>query len=441
MGMNDSNAVPAAYIPSPSPSPNSPWSANANGPKTVYRQDPIAVVGLANRLPGHSTTPTKLWDFLLRGGIAENAPPRSRFSLAGHYDGSLKPHTVKTPGAMFLEDSDPADFDAAFFNTSRGDAIAMDPQQRMLLEVIYEGLENAGIGLESVSGDDFGCFVASYAVDYMDMQNRDPEDRAQGITIGAGRAILSNRISHFLNIKGASMTIDTACSGSMVSVDVACKYLQTRQLHGAIVAGCNLYMSPDQNQDMGAMRTASSATGKCHTFDAKADGYCKSEGINCVILKRLEDAIRDGDPIRAVIRGTSTNSDGWTPGIASPSAEAQAMGIRAAYAAAGIEDFHDTGYLECHGTGTLAGDPVEVAAAASVLTQGRTSANPLIIGSIKSNLGHGEPAAGVSGLIKAVLAVESGIIPGNPTFRHPNPKSEFSVQMSSHCNGVDHLHS
>lgn len=143
---------------------------------------------------------------------------------------------------------------------------------------------------------------------------RDPEDRPPGITIGAGRAILSNRISHFLNIKGASMTIDTACSGSLVSVDVACRYLQTRQCSGAIVAGANLYLSPEQNQDMGAMRTASSATGKCHTFDAKADGYCKSEAINCVILKLLEDALRDGDPIRAIIRGTATNSDGWTPG-------------------------------------------------------------------------------------------------------------------------------
>jgi acyl transferase domain-containing protein len=132
--------------------------------KPVYRQDPIAVVGLSNRLPGHSNTPTKLWEFLERGGVAENTPPKSRFSLDGHYDGSLKPHTIKTPGAMFLEDMDPAEFDAAFFNISRTDAISMDPQQRMLLEVVYEGLENAGISLEKISGDAFGCFVGSYAV-------------------------------------------------------------------------------------------------------------------------------------------------------------------------------------------------------------------------------------------------------------------------------------
>ncbi|MCJ1439395.1 hypothetical protein MMC27_008789 [Xylographa pallens] len=392
-----------------------------------YRQDPIAVIGMANRLPGDCNNPSQLWDFLEQGGVAQNDPPESRFSLKGHYDKSLKPHTIRTPGAMFLENVDPADFDAAFFQINKADAIAMDPQQRQLLEVVYESFENAGLTMQQISGALFGCFVGSYAVDYQDMQFRDPEDRATGITVGAGRAILSNRISHFFNMKGASMTIDTACSGSLVSVDVACRYLQMRQINGAVVAGANLYLSPDQNQDMGAMRVTSSATGKCHTFDAKADGYCKAEAINAVLLKRLDDAIRDGDPIRAVIRGTATNSDGRTPGIASPDAEAQATAIRAAYSAAGLTTFNHTGYLECHGTGTLAGDPIEVSAAASVFSPTRPAESPLIIGSIKSNIGHSEPAAGVNGLIKAVLAVEKGIIPGNPTFIDPNPKIDFKA--------------
>ena len=221
------------------------------------------------------------------------------------------------------------------------------------------------------------------------------------------------------------MTIDTACSGSLVSVDVGCQYLQSRQADAVIVAGANLYMSPDHNQDMGAMRGASSATGRCHTFDAKADGYIKAEAVNAVFLKRLDDAIRDGDPIRAVIRGTATNSDGWTPGIASPSSEAQAVAIRSAYTNAGIDDLDATAYLECHGTGTLAGDPIEVNGAASVFQPSRRPHGPLIIGSIKSNIGHSEPAAGISGLLKAVLAVENGRIPGNPTFVDPNPKIEF----------------
>jgi acyl transferase domain-containing protein len=221
------------------------------------------------------------------------------------------------------------------------------------------------------------------------------------------------------------MTIDTACSGSLVSVDVACNYLRSRQMEGAIVAASNIYLSPEHNMDMGAMRGASSATGKCHTFDAKADGYIKSEAVNAVMLKRLDDAIRDGDPLRAIIRGTSTNSDGRTPGIASPSSEAQAAAIRAAYANAGITDFNETSYLECHGTGTLAGDPIEVAGAAAVFSPTRCADKPLIIGSIKSNIGHSEPAAGISGLLKAVLSIEKGIIPGNPTFIDLNPKIDF----------------
>lgn len=162
MVANDSNAFSGYPARSPFPLPTSPPDLPLT--TSAYTQDPIAIVGFANRLPGHSSNPTKLWEFLSRGGIAENAPPESRFSLAGHYDGSLKPHTIKTPGAMFLEDHDPADFDPAFFKTSVADAISMDPQQRMLLEVVYEALENSGIGLSDISGADFGCFVGSYAV-------------------------------------------------------------------------------------------------------------------------------------------------------------------------------------------------------------------------------------------------------------------------------------
>lgn len=172
-------------------------------PKAPYRQEPVAVVGFANRLPGQSDNPTKLWELLERGGVAGNEPPKSRWSLQGHFDGSRKPHTVRTPGAMFVENVDAADFDAGFFNISTADAISIDPQQRQLLEVVYEGIENAGLSLEKLSGTEYGCFVGSYAVDYQDIQMRDPEDRVDGMTIGVGRAILSNRISHFLNIKGA----------------------------------------------------------------------------------------------------------------------------------------------------------------------------------------------------------------------------------------------
>lgn len=181
-----------------------------------------------------------------------------------------------------------------------------------------------------------------------------------------------------------SMTLDTACSGSLVAVDVACRYLQTREISGAIVAGCNLYLNPEHNMDK-AMSGASSTTGKCHTFDAQAHGYIKSEAVNTVILKRLDDAIRDGDPIRAIIRGSATNSNGWTAGIASPSSEAQAAAVRQAYLNANISDFNTTGYLEFHGTGTNAGDPIEVNGVASVFSPSRDPDKPLIIGSVSTS--------------------------------------------------------
>jgi acyl transferase domain-containing protein len=223
------------------------------------------------------------------------------------------------------------------------------------------------------------------------------------------------------------MTIDTACSGSLIAVDLACRYLESGDADGAIVAGCNLYMSPEHNMDQHAMTAAASPSGRCWTFDARADGYIKAEAVNCLILKRLDDAVRHKDPIRAIIRGTSTNSDGWTAGIASPSAEAQASAIRGAYERAGIAAFDQTAYLECHGTGTLAGDPIECSAASSVFSASRPRESPLRIGSVKSNIGHSEPAAGISGMLKTILAIERGVIPGNPTFEIPNPKIDFGA--------------
>ncbi|KAK8066218.1 Fumagillin dodecapentaenoate synthase [Apiospora hydei] len=393
--------------------------------KLPYRQEPIAVVGMACRLPGQSNTPKALWDFLMRGGIADTHVPESRFRQFTHYDASTKPKTMRSPGGMFLENIDVRNFDAAFFSISHTDAVTMDPQQRQLLEVVFECLENSGITLEQLDKAAVACLVGTYSVDYDYMHARDPEDRPPGVTIGIGRAILSNRISHFLNIKGPSMSIDTACSGSLVSLDVACRYLNTGEVDGAIVAGANIYLSPEHVMDSGTMKGAASVSGKCHTFDAKADGYIKAEAVNAVYLKRLSDAIRDGDPIRSVIRGTATNSDGRTPGIASPSASAQALAIRAAYANAGITNFNDTSYLEFHGTGTQAGDPTEVQGVASVFAPGRDPDKPLYIGSIKSNIGHSEPAAGISGLLKAVLSIENSMIPGNPTFIDPSPKIDF----------------
>lgn len=255
------------------------------------------------------------------------------------------------------------------------------------------------------------------------MQARDPEDRPAGNALGIGRTIMANRLSYFLNIKGPSVTLDTACSGSLQGLDLASRYLNSRDVDAAIVATSNLYLSPEHVIDAGAVGSAHSPTALCHTFDVEADGYVKAEAVSAVIVKRLSDAIRDRDPIRAVVLGTASNSNGRTAGIASPNAESQAVAIRAAYAHAGITDFNATTYLECHGTGTQAGDPTEVRGAGSVFASTRDAEKPLIIGSIKSNVGHSEPAAGISGLMKAILSIEKGWIPGNPTFINPSPKS------------------
>ncbi|KAI1811659.1 reducing type I polyketide synthase [Poronia punctata] len=388
---------------------------------------PVAIVGMACRLPGRCRNPRDLWELMKNGRVASNEPPASRFNISGHYDSSLKPFTMKTPGGMFMEHVDPADFDAPFFNISFADAISMDPQQRLLMEVSYECLESAGIARESLGGKKIGCIIGASAVDYQDMGCRDPEDRVFSPTLGLNRALLSNRISHFFNIQGPSLTVDTACSSTLIAVDLACLYLQSGQADGVLIGGTNLFLSPERNQDMGAMRTAASATGRCHVFDVEADGYVTAEAINMVYVKRLDDAVRDRDAIRAVILGTASNSSGRTPGITMPSAEAQAAVIRACYANAGIpvEQYSQTGYVECHGTGTLAGDPIEIAGLSLTFGQFRSASDPLIIGSVKGNIGHSEAAAGLSGLVKAVLAIEKGVIPGTATFITPNPAIDF----------------
>ncbi|KAH8203671.1 hypothetical protein TruAng_002201 [Truncatella angustata] len=358
----------------------------------------------------------------MSSNVASNEPPATRFHLAGHYDASHKPYTMKTPGAMFMEEVNPADFDAGFFGVNHMDASSMDPQQRQLMEVAYECLESAGIPVESLAGARVGCIIGANTVDYYDMTCRDPEDRTESPTMGSNRALLSNRISHFLNM-------GVPCSSTLVALDMACLYLTTNQCDFVLVGGANMYLSPERNEDMGAMRPTASPTGRCHTFDSKADGYVAAEAINCVLLRRLDDAVIAKDPIRAVIRGTSTNSAGRTPGIAMPSATAQAAAIRAAYHNAGIPeiDYSETGFLECHGTGTLVGDPIEITGAASVFAAGRDQHNLLVIGSVKSNIGHSEGAAGLSGLIKTVLAIENGIIPGTATFLEPNPRIDFEA--------------
>ncbi|RWA09891.1 hypothetical protein EKO27_g5202 [Xylaria grammica] len=403
--------------------------AMADGTETRHPfQVPIAIAGMACRLPGHCKTPRDLWELMSNSKVADIKPPISRFDLKGHYDGSQKPNTMRTPGAMFMEDVDPAAFDAQFFNINHSEASSMDPQQRLLLEVSYECLENAGMPKEKLEATRLGCIVGASAVDYRDMDSRDPDDQTKSSTLGSCRALLSNRISHFLGVHGPSITIDTACSSALTALQLACLYLRNKEVDAMLVCGVNMYFSPERNQDMGAMRSTASPTGRCYSFDARADGYVIAEAANAVVLKRADDAVRDGDPIRSIIRGVAVNSAGKTAGIAMPNSKAQAAVILEAYNNAGISplDLFETGYVECHGTGTRAGDPAEAEGLASVFCQPNFHRQaPLAIGSVKGNIGHSEAAAGLSGIIKVVLSLENAVIPGTPTFETPNKNIDF----------------
>lgn len=309
--------------------------------------------------------------------------------------------------------------------------MAMDPMQRLLLEVTYEAFENSGLPLSKVSGSKTSCYVGCFTKDYEEMQRRDMELAPKYQSTGASQTMLSNRLSYFFNLKGPSVSLDTACSSGLVAVHLACQSLQTGESTMAVAGGSNLILSPDIQIEMCDMHFLSPDS-ISHAFDARANGYARGEGVGAIILKPLDLALRDNDPIRAVIRGTAASSDGRTPGITMPSKDAQIDLIRSAYLSAGL-DVDDTGYFEAHGTGTAAGDPIETGAIGEVFAASRTrhhaeginEAASLLVGSIKTNIGHLEGASGIAGIIKATLSVEKGMIAPNLWFERGNPDIDF----------------
>ncbi|KAI8957749.1 putative polyketide synthase [Daldinia sp. FL1419] len=304
----------------------------------------------------------------------------------------------------------------------------MDPQQRKLLEVVFECFESAGVTPEELSGQNVGCYVGNFALDYSIMQHADIEQINRYTAIGSTPTLLANRISHVFDLKGPSFVADTGCSSSLYSLHSACVALDVRECNAAVVAGANLIQLPQQ-QALANKTGIISNSATCRTFDASADGYGRAEGVGALFLKRLKDAIRDGDPIRGVIRGTATNSNGRTPGVMQPSSEGQEKVMRQAYARAGLS-VHDTDYVEAHGTGTAVGDPIEVDAISRVFS--RDVRRPVLIGSVKTNLGHSEAASGLTSVIKVILAMENRIIPPTINLKALNPKisnSNFNVEI------------
>ncbi|KAJ3499268.1 hypothetical protein NLG97_g480 [Lecanicillium saksenae] len=393
--------------------------------------DDIAVIGLGLRFPGDAASPESLWDILENGKSQWSEIPKDRLNINGYYHpGGERQGSISFKGAHFLK-GDIAEFDAPFFSIAAADAQAIDPQQRLLLEVCYEALENAGCRKEDIDGSDTSVYVGSFVKDYEQICLRDPDWQPQYAATGNGIAIMANRISYYFNLHGPSMTIDTGCSGSLVSVHLAAQSLRSGESSLAIAAGAGLILTPNTIMPMTALNFLS-PDGKCFTFDARANGYGRGEGVGVVILKRLSDAIRDNDTIRAVIRGTQVNQDGRTTGITLPSKDAQVANITAVYRSAGLS-FSDTAYVECHGTGTQAGDWRELKAISETLGSVRTTDNPIFVGSVKPNIGHLEGAAGVAGLIKAVLMLERERIPPHINFETPNPDIDFKkwkVQVS-----------
>ena len=379
---------------------------------------PIAIVGMSCRFPGDATTPSRLWDMLAQGKDAWSEIPPSRFNLKAFYhpDGSRNGAT-NVRGAHFLHE-DLSLFDARFFGITPSEAAALDPQQRLLLETSYEALESGGIPMSKVVGSDTSVFVGSFCWDWNAVTLRDPDSVPMYQVLGNGQALLSNRLSYFFDLSGPSITIDTACSASLVALHLACQSIKSGESKMAIVGGSNVMLNHDLMIPMSAMGLLS-PDGRSYTYDSRANGYGRGEGAACLILKPLTDAIRDGDSVRAVIRNTGCNQDGKTNGITLPNAKAQATLIEKVYREAGLNPA-DTTYVEAHGTGTVAGDPLEASALANCFCKERTRLKPLTVGSVKTNIGHLEGASGLAGVIKTVLMLEAKLIVPNKNFCKAN---------------------
>ena len=397
--------------------------AIAAGPEPVAAaaeeagQEAVAVVGLACRFPG-AATPAEFWRLLTEGAHAVREVPAGRWE---HVAPDLADHDVPRFGA-FLDDV--AAFDAAFFGISPDEAAVLDPQQRLLLEVTWEALASAGIPPDALRGTDCGVFVGLSATEYAQLTMTDLDRVGAFSATGAAASVTANRVSYALGVHGPSVTVDTACSSSLVAVHQAVRALLAGDATSAVVGGVNLLLAPTITaafQRTGLL----AADGRCKPFDAAADGIVRGEGCGVVVLKRLADAQADGDRVLAVIRGSAVNSDGRSNGLMAPNPVAQQRLLARAYARAGVRP-RSVDYVEAHGTGTQVGDPIEAGALAAVLGAGRRPDAPLLIGSVKANLGHLEGAAGIAGLIKVVLGLWHSRIPPSPHYREPNPHLDLA---------------
>ncbi len=391
----------------------------------------IAVVGLGCRFPAGADSPAAYWDLLCRGEDAIREVPSERWDWQQYHDAD-----PAAPGRMYVNAGGflrcPLDtFDAQFFGIAPKEAASMDPQQRLLLEVTWEALENAGIPPSTLTGTRTAVFIGIAGRDHGQQRlSAAQADRIDAYSLtGSQPSIAAGRISYFFGFRGPALAIDTACSSSLVAVHQACQSLQCQACDLAVAGGVNALLSPQTTVSLCKLR-ALAPDGRCKTFDRSADGYVRSEGCGILVLKRLDDALAGQDPIVGIIHGSAVNQDGHSNGLTAPSGPAQQDVIRQALADACLSP-EQIGYIECHGTGTALGDSIEVAALSQVyLGQHSGRSAPLVLGAVKSNIGHLEAAAGVAGLIKALLAVARGEIPPNLHFNQPNPKIDWNRSLT-----------
>jgi myxalamid-type polyketide synthase MxaB len=381
---------------------------------------PIAVVGMACRLPGAANL-ERYWELISSGRSAFQEIPADRWDVDEFYD-----RDPDTPGKMatrwcaFVEGVD--QFDSLFFGITPREATRMDPQQRMLLEVSWEALEHAGLAPDQLAGTATGVFVGIGGTDYSKIPVQyDNYHELIDAHVGTGNAlsIASNRVSYIFDLRGPSLSVDTACSSGMVGLHMAIQSLRAGECDTALAGGVNLILSPEVTIAFSKARMLS-ATGRCRPFDAEADGYVRGEGCGMLVLKRLTDATREGDNILAVIRASAVNQDGRTSGITAPNSLSQQACIRAALTAAGV-DPAEVSYIEAHGTGTPLGDPIEVQSLSKLFPRRDAQEPPCYIASVKANIGHTETVSGIAGLIKVILMMRHGTIPPQAGLQHLNP--------------------
>lgn len=336
---------------------------------------PLAIVGLSLKFPQDAVSPESFWDMIVQGRCAATEFPPDRLNIdAHHHPNSNRLDGLSMRGGHFMKE-DLSLFDAPFFSITAAEAEAMDPQQRLVLETSYRALENAGITMDEVSRSKTCVFTGSFGHDYETLQNKDLQAMCKFSATGTSMNMQSNRVSWFFNLNGPSATVDTACSSSLMAVDLACQSIWSGDSKMGMAIGSNTILALETGlilDNLGLM----SPDSRCYSFDSRGNGYARGEGVGVLVIKPVEDAIRDGDTIRAVIRSSASNQDGRTPGITLPSIEMQETLIRNTYRKGGL-DMSETRYFEAHGTGTAVGDPIESKAIGTIFRPYRTNEDPL----------------------------------------------------------------